>query len=66
MKKRVCLLTTLLAIVIMGVAMSVEAAEIVDQGYCGGEARFISSPLFHEFVPKRRLTGARWFDYLGL
>ena len=37
MKKRVCLLTTLLAIVIMGVAMSVEAAEIVDQGYCGGE-----------------------------
>ena len=36
MKKRICLLVTLLAIVIMGVAMSVEAAEIVDRGYCGG------------------------------
>ena len=40
MKKRVCLLVTLLAILIMGFAMSVEAAEapgIIDQGYCGGE-----------------------------
>ena len=43
MKKRVCLLVTLLAIVIMGFAMSVQAAEatetaeIIDQGYCGGE-----------------------------
>ena len=40
MKKRVCLLVTLLAIVIMGFAMSVEAAEapgIIDRGYCGGE-----------------------------
>ena len=37
MKKRVCLLVALLAIVIMGFAMSVEAAEIIDQGYCGGE-----------------------------
>ena len=43
MKKRVCLLVTLLAILIMGSAMSVEAAEtteaakIIDQGYCGAE-----------------------------
>ena len=43
MKKRVCLLVTLLAILIMGFAMNVEAAEateaakIIDQGYCGGE-----------------------------
>ena len=37
MKKRVCLLVTLLAIVIMGVTVSVEAAGIIDQGYCGGE-----------------------------
>ncbi len=40
MKKRVCLLVTLLALVIMGFtmnAMNVEAAEIIDRGYCGGE-----------------------------
>ena len=37
MKKRVCLLVTLLAIVIMGFTVSVEAAEIIDQGYYGGE-----------------------------
>ena len=37
MKKRVCLLVTLLAIVIMGFTVSVEAAGIIDQGYCGGE-----------------------------
>ena len=37
MKKRVCLLVVLLALVIMGSTMSVEAAEIIDQGYCGGE-----------------------------
>ena len=43
MKKRVCLLVTLLTIVIMGFAMSVQAAEatetagIIDRGYCGGE-----------------------------
>ncbi len=28
--------------------------------------RFIDSPLFHEFVPKQRLTKGRWFGYLGL
>ena len=40
MKKRVCLLVTLLALVIMGFTMNVmnvEAAEIIDRGYCGGE-----------------------------
>ncbi len=38
MKKRVCLLVALLTVVIMmGFAMNVEAAEIVDRGYCGGE-----------------------------
>ena len=37
MKKRSCLLVTLLAIVIMGFTVSVEAAGIIDQGYCGGE-----------------------------
>ncbi len=37
MKKRVYLLVTLLAFVIMGFTMNVEAAEIVDRGYCGGE-----------------------------
>ena len=37
MKKRACLLVALLAIVVMGFAMSVEAAEIIDRGYCGGE-----------------------------
>ena len=37
MKKRVCLLVALLALVIMGFAMNVEAAEIIDRGYCGGE-----------------------------
>ena len=37
MKKRVCLLVTLLALVIMGFATSAEAAEIIDRGYCGGE-----------------------------
>ena len=40
MKKRVCLLVMLLALVIMGFsmnAMNVEAAEIIDRGYCGGE-----------------------------
>ena len=37
MKKRVCLLVMLLALVIMGFTMNVEAAEIVDRGYCGGE-----------------------------
>ena len=40
MKKRICLLVTLLALVIMGFtmnAMSVEAAEIIYRGYCGGE-----------------------------
>ena len=37
MKKRVCLLVMLVAIVIMGFAMNVEAAVIIDQGYCGGE-----------------------------
>ena len=37
MKKRASLLVTLLAIVVMGFAMNVEAAEIVDRGYCGGE-----------------------------
>ena len=37
MKKRGYLLVTLLAILIMGLAMNVEAAEIIDHGYCGGE-----------------------------
>ena len=38
MKKRVCLLVALLTVVIMmGFAMNVEAAEIIDRGYCGGE-----------------------------
>ena len=37
MKKRVCLLVALLALVIMGFTMNVEAAEIIDRGYCGGE-----------------------------
>ena len=37
MKKRVCLLIALLVIVIMGFTMNVEAAEIIDRGYCGGE-----------------------------
>ena len=37
MKKRVSLLVMLLALVIMGSTMSVEAAEIIDRGYCGGE-----------------------------
>ena len=38
MKKRVCSLVALLTVVIMmGFAMNVEAAEIVDRGYCGGE-----------------------------
>ena len=37
MKKRVCLLVALLAIVIIGFTMNVEAAEIIDRGYCGGE-----------------------------
>ena len=37
MKKRVCLLVALLTLVIMGFAMNVEAAEIIDRGYCGGE-----------------------------
>ena len=40
MKKRVCLLVALLALVIMVFtmnAMNVEAAEIIDRGYCGGE-----------------------------
>ena len=37
MKKRACLLLTLLALVIIGFAMNVEAAEIIDRGYCGGE-----------------------------
>jgi hypothetical protein len=37
MRKRVFLLVTLLALVIMGFTMNVEAAEIVDRGYCGGE-----------------------------
>jgi hypothetical protein len=37
MKKRVCLLVALFALVVMGFAMDVEAAEIIDRGYCGGE-----------------------------
>ena len=37
MKKRVGLLVVLLALVIMGSTMSVEAAEIIDRGYCGEE-----------------------------
>jgi len=37
MKKKICLVAALLAIVIMGLAMNVEAAEIIDRGYCGGE-----------------------------
>ena len=37
MKKRVCLLVTLLTLVVMSFAMNVEAAEIIDRGYCGGE-----------------------------
>ena len=38
MKKRTCLVVTLLTLVIMmGFAMNVEAAEIIDRGYCGGE-----------------------------
>ena len=40
MKKRVSLLVVLLALVIVGFtmnAMNVEAAEIIDRGYCGGE-----------------------------
>ena len=37
MKKRVCLLAMLLMLAVMGFAMNVEAAEIVDRGYCGGE-----------------------------
>ena len=37
MKRRGCLLVVLLAIGIMGFTMNVEAAEIVDRGYCGGE-----------------------------
>lgn len=28
--------------------------------------RFIDSPLFHEFVPKQRLTRGKWFGYLGV
>ena len=26
--------------------------------------RFMLSTLFHEFVPKQRLTKGRWFDYM--
>ena len=37
MKKRVCFWVALLAVVIMGFTMNVEAAEIIDRGYCGGE-----------------------------
>ena len=37
MKKRVGLLVMLLALTVMGFAMNVEAAEIIDRGYCGGE-----------------------------
>ena len=37
MRKRVCLLVMLLALVIMGFSMDVEAAGIIGRGYCGGE-----------------------------
>ena len=37
MKKRVCFWVVLLAVVIMGFTMNVEAAEIIYRGYCGGE-----------------------------
>jgi hypothetical protein len=30
------------------------------------ENRFIASSLFHEFVPKQRLTRWGWFGYLGV